>query len=293
MGDVINLEPLSVDHLDEAVRLSRDAGWPHRRADWLFAFDLGRGFTAVNNGQVVGTMLWWPLSKKHATLGLALVDFKHQRCGIGQQLIEAVLQEAGTRQITLNSTAAGMGLYERNGFQTIGAIHQHQGHPTSLAGRLLKQNAEHIQFPVPVEAILELDQITTGQDRRELLTALHASGETVGIRRGDSIVGYSISRPFGLGRVVGPVAAANSADAKLLIDFWLDKHRLEFLRVDTSLAGGLSPWLHDVGLIQVGMAATMELGSADQLGQSNTSLSAPSNLMALSRLFALSSQALG
>lgn len=293
MGDAINLEPLSVDHLDEAVRLSRDAGWPHRRTDWLFAFDLGRGFTAVNNGQVVGTMLWWPFSKKHATLGLALVDFKHQRCGIGQQLIEAVLQEAGTRHVTLNGTAAGMSLYERNGFQTVGAIHQHQGHPTSLAGRLLKQSAEHIQFPVPVEAILELDQITTGQDRRELITALHASGETIGLRRDDSIVGYSICRPFGLGRVVGPVTAASSADAKLLIDFWLDKHRLEFLRVDTSLAGGLSPWLDDAGLIQVGTAARMELGSANHVSQPNTTPPASSNRLALSSLFALSSQALG
>jgi GNAT superfamily N-acetyltransferase len=287
MGDAINLEPLSVDHLDDAVRLSRDAGWPHTLAEWLFAFDRGRGFAAINNGQVVGTMLWWPLSREHATLGLALVDVKHQRRGFGQQLIDAVLQETGTRRVALNATAAGMRLYERNGFQTVGAIHQHQGHPTSLAGRLAKQSAERIQFPVPLEAILELDQITTSQDRRELIRALHTSGETIGIRRGDSIVGYSICRPFGLGRVVGPVAAASSADAKLLIDFWLDKHRLEFLRVDTSLAGGLSPWLDDAGLIQVGTAATMELGSADQLGQSNTSLSASS------RLFALSSQALG
>ena len=85
MGDAINLEPLSVDHLDDAVRLSRDAGWPHTLAEWLFAFDLGRGFAAINNGQVVGTMLWWPLSREHATLGLALVDVKHQRRGFGQQ----------------------------------------------------------------------------------------------------------------------------------------------------------------------------------------------------------------
>ncbi len=293
MGDAINLEPLSIDHLDDAVRLSLDAGWPHTRTDWLFAFDLGEGFAAINNGQVVGTMLWWPLSKDHATVGLALVDFKHQRRGIGQQLIDAVLQETGTRRVTLNGTAAGMRLYERNGFQTVGAIHQHQGHPTSLTGRLAKQSTEHIQFPVPLKAILELDQITTGQDRRELISALQASGETIGLQRGDSIVGYSICRPFGLGRVVGPVAAASSADAKLLVDFWLDKHRLEFLRVDTSLAGGLSPWLDDAGLMQVGTAATMELSSADQLDQSNTTPPASSNLLALSRLFALSSQALG
>jgi hypothetical protein len=77
MGDAINLEPLSVDHLDDAVRPSLDASWPHTRADWLFAFELGKGFAAINNGQVVGTMLWWPL--------FPLLACKAQSCTVTNQ----------------------------------------------------------------------------------------------------------------------------------------------------------------------------------------------------------------
>ena len=35
-------------HLPGAMRLSADAGWPHREEDWRLVLDISRGFAALS-----------------------------------------------------------------------------------------------------------------------------------------------------------------------------------------------------------------------------------------------------
>ena len=37
-------------HLPGAMRLSADAGWPHREEDWRLVLDISRGFAALQEG---------------------------------------------------------------------------------------------------------------------------------------------------------------------------------------------------------------------------------------------------
>ena len=53
--ETIDLVAFDESHLDGAVLLSREAGWPHRREDWAMLLTLGQGFVALQGDTVVGT----------------------------------------------------------------------------------------------------------------------------------------------------------------------------------------------------------------------------------------------
>lgn len=56
----IEIVPFGPEHLEAAVALSRQAGWPHRTEDWQLALALSEGMVAVEDGKVVGTVLVTP-----------------------------------------------------------------------------------------------------------------------------------------------------------------------------------------------------------------------------------------
>lgn len=56
-ASLIDIQKFEPQHLDAAVELSRQAGWPHRREDWALVLSLSKGFVAIENGRVVGTAM--------------------------------------------------------------------------------------------------------------------------------------------------------------------------------------------------------------------------------------------
>ena len=73
--------------------------------------------------------------------------------------------------------------------------------------------------------------------------------------------GYAVCRRFGRGHVIGPVVAESLDDAQALIEAALARLGNLFVRVDTSAALQLGPWLERIGLRQVDTATTMVLGT--------------------------------
>ena len=47
-------------HLPQALRLSQQAGWPHRAEDWALTLSVSQGVVALDEGRVVGTALCSP-----------------------------------------------------------------------------------------------------------------------------------------------------------------------------------------------------------------------------------------
>jgi hypothetical protein len=76
-------------------------------------------------------------------------------------------------------------------------------------------------------------------------------GSLVAIDRYGELIGYAALRKFGLGHVIGPVVAPDAARAKALIAHWAGSRAGSFVRLDVSDASGLSPWLTEMGLVQV------------------------------------------
>ena len=265
------------DDLPLAIGLSRSVGWPHTANDWALAFDVGHGTVATDGDEVVGVMLWWPQGPKHATLGLAIVPEAHQRRGIGRLLIDETLRQAGDRAVSLCGTAEGLRLYERVGFVAHGLVHQFQG-VVSPSAKV--ETGSPLTDAVDLDALVQLDTAVDGRNREDLLRAIHADAEVLGLEQDGELVGWAMCRPFGRGHVIGPVVARSVTDAAQLAEPFLHRHAGSFVRLDTPSDSGLSTLLASHGLEQVGEVVAMTRGSSP-------SSTGPA------RRFALASQAFG
>ncbi|MEE2949934.1 MAG: GNAT family N-acetyltransferase [Pseudomonadota bacterium] len=276
-ADEVAIVPFSDRHLPGAHKLSMALSWPYRVEDWAFALKLGEGLALEQNGEVVGTAAWFPYGEDGATIGMIIVSNALQGRGYGARLIDALLAAAGSRTILLNATAEGKALYLRRGFNPVGTIHQHHG---ILPGRVDAPPAEIVR-PMAVsdfDAILKLDREATGFERRPLMEQLLAVGEADVLLQDGEVAGYAISRVWGRGHVVGPVVAPGADEARPLIAAALSRLESRFVRIDTDVETGLSPWLESLGLPMVSDALVMVRGTLHKSGPA--------------QLFALSNQSL-
>jgi len=278
----ISLRSMTENDLPAASALSKALSWPHRLEDWEFMFQLGEGLVAtLENGEIIGTILWWSFGERYATIGLVIVNNAWQGHGIGTTLMTTVRRLLPGRVICLNATAAGQPLYEKLGFVPIGIIEQHQGNGASAP--IVALEAGHRLRPVVQYDLQELtafDAAATGMERGALMEELVQNARGVVIDTESGVRGYSFCRRFGWGWLIGPVSAETTEQAKALISHWIGTHGGEFIRLDTPASAGLSSWLDEMGLIRVDVVNTMSTEPVV------TSAGAPG-------YFALTSQALG
>lgn len=276
----IELANFTQEHLDGALRLSRQAGWPYRREDLAMMLALSTGAVALEGGHVVGTALATRYGTGAATISMVIVDDRMRGCGIGRKLMASALEEAEGRECRLVATQEGLPLYEKLGFRMSGEIAQHQG-------TLTKAPAEDVDPGIDwagshdIDAIAELDRAACGMDRRNLITFLAEHGRIAVLRNGGRPSGFAALRAFGRGEVAGPVVAATVKDARKLLSFLFATRSGAFLRVDTPATSGLSQWLSALGLARVGGGITMRRGGTGSIGTKSV------------HTFGLASQALG
>ncbi|ABC94238.1 putative acetyltransferase protein (plasmid) [Rhizobium etli CFN 42] len=273
----IEIAAFRSDHLDAAVALSRQAGWPHRTEDWQMALALSEGMVAIEDDRVVGTVLVTRYKEDCATINMVIVDETMRGRGLGRRLMDAALQIAGDRPLRLVATTAGLPLYQKLGFHETGTVLQHQG----LAGDIPAPAGTEAATADDLPAIMALDRLAFGADREGLLAYLTKAGEFAVIRRHGGVSGFACLRPFGRGEVIGPVVAADIEEARKLIEHHIARRPARFLRVDTTAAAGLSPRLAEYGLAHVGGGIAMKKPSVGHAA-------APA-----ATTFALASQALG
>lgn len=285
-GDIAAIHPISMRAMsdadaDRATALSAEMGWPYRSEDWRFALSLGHGIVAECEERLVASALWWPYGDAFATCGMIIVSSSMQRRGLGRTLMVNLLREMGGRTILLNSTREGLRLYQAFGFESVGTVRQHQARVSADAAASMDDIGDvRAAAPGDLDAIFEFDRLASDAKRRPLLTELHKVGATAVIERKKNIHGFAMCRRFGLGHAIGPVAAKNADDAMALIRYFIRQRAGDFLRVDASGSGNLSPCLNAIGLPEVGSVTTMVRGRRPE----------PS---ASAHMFALASQSLG
>lgn len=256
--DGIALVAFDDSHLDGALRLSQEAGWPHRREEWAMLLALGQGFVALDGATVVGTAILTPFGSDHAAISMVIVAGAMRGRGLGRQLMDKALRHAGRRECRLTATAAGLPLYEKLGFRATHEIRQHQGVPTALPEPALPDGlALDWAGSQDLPALAALDAQALGLDRRPLLRLLAQVGRVVLLRGAGRIAGYGVLRRFGRGEVIGPVVAASPDQARCLLSALIGASAGGFLRVDTPEWDVLSPWLAARGLVGVGGGIAM------------------------------------
>ncbi len=274
--DIVSFSP---DHIDGAFALSQQAQWPHRKEDWAFVLSLSKGFVALEGDRVVGTAMATLYGQTCVTINMVIVDEAMRGRGLGRQLMNAALKASEGRECRLVATRDGLPLYEKLGFVAGGEVIQHQGF-------VQKQGLDTSAVTWAEQDVLEdlaaLDTTAFGADRRNLLRMLAQTGKFAVLRDAGTITGFIALRPFGRGEVAGPVVAANQADAKALLSFAFAAAGA-FLRVDSTVATGLGPWLTQHGLMHVGGGVPMRRVAAQADTPETASV----------KTYVLASQALG
>ncbi|PMR66933.1 GNAT family N-acetyltransferase [Halomonas heilongjiangensis] len=249
--------------LPAAHQLSQAVRWPHRLEDWQFVHRLGDGFVAERNGEVIGTAMCWSHGSDYASLGMIIVSPEAQGKGIGRGLMESILDLIGERNTLLFATPAGQPLYERLGFKAIGTVHQHQG--TVVQPEIVAPPSGERIRPVGMNdraKLIELAAGGTGMPRAMVLNALLQVAEGVVIDSSGELTGFALMRRFGHGYVIGPVVAPDPERAKAMISYLLEARADSFVRIDVHDSGQLSPWLQELGLLQVDSVVGMVRGEA-------------------------------
>jgi GNAT superfamily N-acetyltransferase len=280
----ITLRRLEAHDLGGALRLSQAERWSHRREDWEFHYRLGRGWAACDaDGKVLGTASWWAYGEQFGTVGLVLVDQAHQGQGIGRQLMNVVMSDAGARVLQLVATKAGLKLYQRCGFRERHGIGQHHGTVTQIpAFAPVANTVLRAVSHADLDAVCDLDATAFGANRRQVVSAVVDGGGGAGVvaHRNGRIAGFALARQSGRGTLIGPIVAEDEALAITLIAHQL-KTTSGFTRVDIPKAAvQLAGWLEGAGLACVDTVTAMIRGAVRAE-------------RAEARVFGLVSQALG
>jgi len=248
----VHYRRLKADDLPAAHKLSLSVLWPHRLADWKFIKELGEGMVAEGESGIVGTTMCWLHGPEHASLGMTIVAPDHRRKGIARELVSRMLKKIGERGIVLHTTASGTRFFESIGFVHTGSVHQHQGSVfhTPLVPLGAGERIRPIS-PRDESALGELSERAVGMPRATVIHHLMDVADLVGIDCCGELTGFAGLRKFGLGYVIGPVIAPDATRAKALIAHWVGTHAGSFVRVDVPGSSGLSPWLTEMGLVQV------------------------------------------
>ena len=276
---MFKIRPFLQSDIVSAHALSISLNWPHRLADWQMMVDLGRGYVACAGTDILGTSLWWPYGDDHGSIGMVIVSPAAQGRGIGRAIMDRLLADVQGRTIHLNSTEAGIKLYQRLGFEPVGTIRQFQG--MAVSGNL----NDHLQTVRSatvndLAALNAAEKNATGLDRKQVLVRLLKDGNGVIAVDAASIVSYAFRRNFGRGELIGPVVASSEAMAKSLIGSLISTAR-GFVRIDCiEPQSSLASWLVARGLADCGPVTRMVRGALPTLDKG-------------SRQFAVASQAFG
>lgn len=273
----VTLEPFGPEHLDGALALSRQAGWPHRREDWALLHVISRGTVLLAAGRVIGTAFCTPFGANLAAINMIIVDEAERGHGLGRRLMREAMAAAGNRTMRLVATADGRKLYEKLGFFATGQVAQHQG----MARAVPKPEGVTWAGPSDHDEIAALDREAFGADRGALFARILPVGQTATIRAEGRLLGFAVCRPFGRGYVIGPMVAPGLEEAKRLAATQIASHPDTFLRVDTDAESGLGDWLVGRALLPAGGGTVMYRGRP------------PHTVPNCPLIFALAAQALG
>lgn len=278
----LDLRTMTADDLPAAQALSKGERWPHRAEDWQMMLSVGEGVVAEIDGAIVGTIMWFPTGNDTATIGMVIVSPNHRGKGLGRMLMDHAIDAADCSRLLLNGTAVAVPLYRTMGFEEVGRITQHQG--TSFQIPLAAPEPGERLRPIGESDYVRIQAMVgdgTGLPRKATMTAVLDAAQVVVLDRDGDLIGVACFRRFGRGYAIGPVIAPSIREAKLLISHWLGSRAGDFTRIDVLADSGLSPWLDELGLLQVDGVVTMRRGDP---------LPAP---VGVARPFAILSQALG
>ncbi|WP_299665602.1 hypothetical protein [uncultured Ruegeria sp.] len=277
------LVQLDMSLLGKFHALTMSVFWPHRPADLALPLQVGSGWLALDEiDRPLSSAMGVPCGDDFAILGLMATTPRLQAYGSGSRLLRRILKKQAGRDLRLVATRQGYPLYQVAGFANAGLVHQHQGiaravrPPQPVPGVHIRPFA-----PSDMAALDALDLHAYGASRKTILRSLDTVSDVIVAERRGSVEGFAMSRPFGKGRVIGPLVAEQGDVAMMLAAEFFQAHAGTFLRLDTIVEDeAFEAFVSSAGLSVFNIATDM------RLGRLRRALTGP-------QTFALAMQALG
>jgi GNAT superfamily N-acetyltransferase len=208
--DPIRFDPLTARDLDEALRLSRQAGWNQTPADWTRLLDLSPDgcFAGRVDGRLVATSTAVAYGAAAGWIGMVLVDEACRGRGYGSAILGRAIEHARARcgdAVGLDATDLGRPVYLKSGFADVAAVDRWEGTLSEVPCRGRVSELDRSSF----DEAAAFDRAACGVDRAELLLHLLHEPGVAGwiVRDGDRLTACGFLRPGRERSHLGPVAA--------------------------------------------------------------------------------------
>ena len=245
------------DDISSAMRLSTGEGWNQTEKDWnLFMANEGNTcLVAEYDHKVIATTTAINYSQRVAWVAMVLVDKEYRGQGISRALLQQVLEKLQScKSVKLDATPAGKDVYKRFDFSDeypVARMTNAQVKDFQLQERsgILPELIQVTDIP----GVVKFDETVFGANRKQLIEYLveeypHKSWI---IKRDNKIDGIALGRDGNRFHHIGPVLAANTVDAKILIAAALKTLSHQAVVLDVLYdKDDLFRWLHSIGFIQ-------------------------------------------
>ncbi len=228
----LTLNPLTLDDVAAALRLSEEARWNQTARDWRLMITHGHAVGLFEpGGALVATAIVFPFEDRLAWISMVLVTRARRRQGHASQLLQyctGYIEGAGMIAV-LDATEAGRKVYAPLGFTDLYPISRWEGSPPTQATAPPTYEASAAVRPLPAEDLDGLaawDRVRFGAGRAPVLRHLRQAAPHlahVAEDAGGNLVGYGLGRPGRLATQLGPVVADDAAVATLLMRHAVEK----------------------------------------------------------------------
>jgi hypothetical protein len=224
MNDQVIIRTLKPDDANHGFRLSTQAGWNQTISEWNLILNDPASIClgAESDNQVVAT-----------AASMVLTDVRYRNRGISKNLLQTLLESIGDqREIKLDATPLGLGLYSQFGFveeyKILRFIH-------SPVDPYMGKN-ENIRMVAnqDYKYIIQSDKARFGADRSILFNwmELHSSGYTYLISDHNEITGFICGREGRNYIHLGPLMSTTITYALELVKYALSLHYTKPVIVD-------------------------------------------------------------
>jgi GNAT superfamily N-acetyltransferase len=243
---------LRLDHVESALRLSREAGWNQAAADWRLMIDAGHALGVWDSGQLIASALTLPFGGPFAWISMVLVTADYRHRGIATSLLHECLGQAARldKIAGLDATPAGREVYLPLGFRPVYNLSRRWAKSPPRVEPLRRSEivTRRIQ-PGDLGRVSAYDQDVFGADRGFILQHLldRVPERAFLAQRGEDVVGFALARDGRDAHQLGPVVADDWKIAeRLVVHALADVRRPVYVDVpdpQTKFSG----WLSDLG----------------------------------------------
>ena len=221
--DGINIGRLEASEVEQALALTAEVGWNQTAEDWAFFLRCAQVYAARDvAGRLVATAAVLPYAGNSpgepgfAWVSLVIVTKSQRGRGLGTRMLQRCIDELRNRSLPglLDATPAGEKVYTPLEFTPVLRLQRWQGQGGGAGdcnGRVRLLRATELA------RVGVLDASVFGAQREALLANLCERGGSRAFSLEDSS-GYAILRSGRIAAQLGPVVAANSRDALVLIE---------------------------------------------------------------------------